>query len=438
MNYVQPFTLGDYLFVELLSTTPPYVIHRAIRMTDAQFSYFHTFKNVNPEVPDARKYSRDLQVEAETLEEIRQPSVPQLCDFGTVGGHSYLVYRYIWGRSLLQILRALKAHRKRLSEDYAVHIAHEVLKAMNQVHAIRGERFPNGILHNSLSPRNIIISYSGEVHLVDFGHRTPNLTGENLKALEFRNLSYLSPEQVNRGNLTHRSDLFTVGSVFYEMLTGTPPFMEKSAAKVLNRIARCSYQAPEHVNPLISREISAFLAKALSAYPNDRFVSAGEMALELQKYLRRNHGGFTAGKVRKLMGNLFGAEIREDVAFFQKLENSVERRYRPLVRSIPPALINELGDSVVPHEEASQPPEPVGFLTNPGEESIRGTVTYTVDEFRRRQVDRRPGGDSFFEVEDTILVPAPREPNIIQDKPAQPRPVRFRPSTLALLRLRLR
>jgi len=238
MSFIQPFILGDHLFVELLSTTPPTIIHRTIHLAEDRFSFFRVFKNVNPELgAEARRHSRDLELEAEALEAVDHPRVPELCDFGQVGGHSFLVYRYVWGKSLLHLLRALKAHRKMLSEDYAIHIAHELLRTVNALHAVRAERFPDGLVHANLNPRDVIISYSGEVHLVNLGRRPPTLQGQAPGAQEFRNLSYLAPEQVNRGALSARTDLFSVGSMLYEMITGTPPFMEKSAPKVLNRPA---------------------------------------------------------------------------------------------------------------------------------------------------------------------------------------------------------
>jgi serine/threonine protein kinase len=420
MSYVKPFILGDYLFVELLSTTPPCVIHRTVLLTEDAFSFFRVFKNVNPGLGDARRHSRELELEAETLGDVDHPRVPELCDLGDVGGHAYLAYRYVWGKSLLHLLRSLKAHRKMLSEEHAVYIALELVRVLNAVHAVRSERFPNGVLHASLNPRDIIISHSGEVHLVNLGRRPPALQGQDLDALEFRNLSYLAPEQVNRGTLTQRADLFSAGAIFYEMLTGAPPFMEKSAAKVLNRIARCSFQAPAHVNPALPRELDRFLVKALSAYPNDRFASAGEMASELERHLRLRHASFHPSKIRAMMRNLYRADISEDVGFFQRLESEVERQHRPLVRGIAPALLASLEDAPVLPPRHLEPPDLPTFHTNPGEPSVRGTVTFTFNEFQR-QLETRGAAPSFFEVEDTILVPALREPNIIPVHPADPR-----------------
>ena len=198
------------MFVELLSSTRPFFIHRVIDLSEREFSYFKSFKNVNPEYLSNPVFSTDLAHEASTLRALHTPAVPQFYDYGVVDGQSYLIYRYVWGRSLLQILRELKRHSKMLSDAYAIHFASEVARILAKAHAVRTKTFPEGVVHYNLSPRNILVSFSGQVNLVSFGHRAPMISREHLGELDFRYLSYLSPEQVTGTDLSHKSDLFTL------------------------------------------------------------------------------------------------------------------------------------------------------------------------------------------------------------------------------------
>ncbi|MBU1508862.1 serine/threonine protein kinase [Myxococcota bacterium] len=453
MSFIQPFTIGEYLFVEVLSTTPPYIVHRTVHLAGQKFNFFKTFKNVNPDSRNSLSHSGDLRHEADVLRLLELPSVPKFCDFGEVKGHSYLVMEYIWGKSLLHILRELKAHRKMLSPDFASHIAGEVCRCIGQAHALRSATVPEGIAHYNLSPRNIIISYSGEVHLVDFGHRSPRLSRDTWDQFEFRNLSYLSPEQVTCSAVSPRADLFTMGSILYEMITGMPPFLEKTPEKVINRIARCSFQEPCAVHPGVPHELGRLVLQAMSAYPDDRFATATEMGHALDHYMKRSHSTFTTTKVRKLMRTLFEKDIVGDIKFFGKLADVVAPEARLLVRSIPRILFDEVraegsasnfeglelgsalsgsgsGSRSRSRTPSSRPGSSVPASASPDSPSlmppadggIRSTMNYTLEELQTHHKNARRGIESFFEDEDSILVGEPGAVRIIPVHAGGPAP----------------
>jgi serine/threonine protein kinase len=460
MTYIQPFTVDRYLFVQVLSTTAPFIIHRVIDTSEPEFTYFRSFKNLNPEYADNRTFAADLQAEAAVLGALQTPHVPRFCEYGTAHDHEFLTYKYIWGKSLLQILRELKKHQKMLSDVYACHIANEVCRCLSHAHSLRTREFPEGIVHYNLSPRNIIISYSGRVHVVNFGHKGPMLTRENLGEFDFRNLSYLSPEQISRQGLSHKSDLFTVGALLYEMLTGAPPFLERTADKIVARIAKCSFLPASQVNDISPPELDEFLASALTPYTSDRFASAGLMSESLTSYLVRKHPDFDEIKLMLLMKALFNNEIVDDIKQIHWLAERVEPRHRLLVKSIPRIMYDTISEErrnagfdedglsmgsfritgsirprdvsaalsggranvdapgttrqaspaqqVPPARQASlarqAPPARQVELPDDdfGEEFV--SVSYTMEEFAKTRFCAPPRKESFFDVEDTVLV----------------------------------
>ncbi len=448
MSFVQPFSLGDYLFVELLSTTPPYVIHRTIHVGAREFTGFRTFKNVNPQTPDAAAHSRHLQAEAAVLRSLELPAVPRIRECGEVHGHAYLITDYVWGKSLLHILRELRTHRKMLPPDFAVHIVSEVLRGLQAAHEVHTPTHPDGVTHLNLSPRNIIVSFTGTVHLVDFGHRPPQLSRDTWNQFEFRNLTYLSPEQVTAGAVSARSDQFTAAAILYELVTGTPPFLEKTAEKVVHRIARCSFAAPATVNPSVPRELDRLVLRAMAAYPDDRFASAGELAGALEHWLKKERSDVSRVTLRKLMRSLFQAEIVEEIRHFGRIAGKAPSPARSLVASIPRRLFDEfhsgaagetplegldLGSVSGPSRPgtrvtssrlgpgAREPAAPAPAAREPaGPEHDRdpactglSTVNVTLEEFARKQ-PRLPNRDrSFFEAEDTVLAGGPGPVRIV-------------------------
>ncbi|MBU1068022.1 protein kinase [Myxococcota bacterium] len=453
MNHIQPFIVGDYLFVELLSSTRPFFVHRVVDLSEREFSYFKSFKNVQPEYLANPVFSTDLAHEASTLRALHNPAVPQFYDYGVVNGQAYLVYRYVWGKSVLQILRELKRHQKMLSDAYAVHIASEVARILAKAHSMHTKVFPEGVVHYNLSPRNILISYSGQVNIVSFGHRGPRIARENLEELDFRNLSYLSPEQVSGTDLSFKSDIFTLGSILYEMLTGAPPFLEKAPDKVIHRISRCSFSAASSINPIVPRELDRLLSRCLTAYTNDRFPSAAELARELDDYMLHHYPEFRSGKITRLMKSLFNDEIVADIRFFKDLGENIMHRDKSLIQGIARRMFDEIqegrrrtGDDTMGIEAAqlglkanrqhtrpaaaSPAPAPLAApasTASPGRKrkpakpdpSLREPVTIskTFEAIGREGVNHTPRQDPFFENEDKNLIGPPLDADSVRPRP---------------------
>lgn len=409
MPYIQPFIVGDYLFVEQISSTIPFYVHRVVDLSESEFSCFKSFKTVNPEARNHPVFSTDLGREAAALRALRHPAIPQFFDYGIVEGKPYLIYRYIWGKSLLQILRELRRHKKRLAQPYALFIAHELTRILSCAHAVRKKDFPHGITHANLSPRNIILSYSGKVNLVGIGHPGPMVAPEHLELLDFRYMSYLSPEQVARETVTFKTDIFTLGCILYEMLTGVPPFVEKSPEKVLHRIAKGSYAPASTVASAISPELDRILARALSVYPDDRWRSAEEMGNELDHFLAAHHAEFHPRKVAKLMKNLFDKDIVEDIRTFQNLAENLVIPEKTLLRSIPRRMFDEV--------QEKRKAQPAFSLQPTGGVSLRAASRLHASEISRpfdaisRVASQRPERQNpFFENEDQNLWQKPDKP----------------------------
>ena len=448
MTFIQPFVLGDHLFVAQLSVTPPFFVHRTIDLTEPEFRFFRSFKNVNPEYAKDPTYRVNLQHEALTLQRLAGLGTPQFCTYDTVSGRDYLVYQYVWGRSLLQILRELSRHEKMLSDAYAVWIASEVARVLCGAHGFREQDFPEGITHRNLSPRHVVVSFSGRVRVLGFGHEGLNLTDESLETLDFRNLSYLSPEQGSHGEVTYRSDLFTLGSLLYEMLTGFPPFIEKTPSKVVHRISKCSYQAASAVNSRLSRELDLILMRLLTAYPNDRYSGAAELQEDLTRYLERAHPEFGPSNLTRLMKSLFNQEIINDIKYFKKLGDTCVHKAHLMLKSIPKVMFDEIqeerrnsGVETVgislesirsksrsgPQAKATPPrpeAEPPQVVSAPPKKSAKAgpqpAEELTIEEFERSRAHLTPQR-RFFEEEDTLLAGDRPRPRIVPVTPAAPR-----------------
>ncbi len=409
MQYIDPYVSLDYLFVEQLSSTPPFLIHRVVDLSEREFSTFKTFKQVNPVHLHSETYSTDLTREAATLRAVHHPAVPTLYRDGVHEGLQFVVYRYVWGKSLLHILRELRRRDRMLSDAYAVYIGYELARVLSHIHAVRTKDFPLGVVHGHLNPHNVLISYSGRVNTVAFGHLSPMISKEHLHELDFRQISYLSPEQVSGSDFSFKADIFSFGSILYEMLTGVPPFIEKSPLKLLNRITRCNYAAASSVNPAVSRELDRLLSRCLALYSGDRFNSAEELCRALDSYLTHHHSGFRSGKITRLVKSLFNDDIVQDIRYFQTLEKRVPASARLLVKSIPKRLFDEVQEErrrAGMESALIDPDQFSAMLTGVPEPAVEEPVSVRRVQSVDREAGRKPPPSdmSFLSEEDSAII----------------------------------
>jgi len=199
--------------------------------------------------------------EAEMASKLDHPNIVKIFDFGDEDGLLYLVMQFIDGDTLERILR----HRGKLSLGEAINITLQVLSALQYAHE-------KGLVHRDIKPGNVMITKEGRAYLLDFGIAVLGGMGGGEKTTA-GTPEYMAPEQF-RGRADRRSDLYSVGVMLYEMLTGKTPFQDaKDIYELQHRILRDPIH-PTGIDP----EIDAILKKALSKLPSQRFQSAKEFA----------------------------------------------------------------------------------------------------------------------------------------------------------------
>jgi serine/threonine-protein kinase len=216
--------------------------------------------------------------EAQASAGLDHPNVVRVHDAGEHDGDLYLVLEFVSGRPLSQ-----RMAERALPERDAVALLEKVARGMAAAHA-------NGIVHRDLKPGNILVTDSGEPKVGDFGlaylvdsdarlTRTGSSLGTPL---------YMSPEQVEgrAREITPRTDVYALGALLYEMLTGRPPVVGETAAEIFRKILDEEPERPRTLRPGIPKDLENIALKALQKNPAARYASAGEVADELTRYLR--------------------------------------------------------------------------------------------------------------------------------------------------------
>lgn len=198
-------------------------------------------------------------------QELEHPNIVKVYDFGIIDDNLYLVMYYVNGETLERIIRK----EGKLDVKEAFYIALEVLKALDYAHQ-------KNIIHRDIKPGNIMITLEKRVYLLDFGIAAL-MTEDREKGRVPGTPEYMAPEQF-RGKIDKRSDLYSLGVVLYEMLTGQLPFKGNDIWELQRKIFTEQPTPPSHYNPNIPKSLDDVILKALNKVPSERFQTAYEFA----------------------------------------------------------------------------------------------------------------------------------------------------------------
>jgi len=217
--------------------------------------------------------------EARVFNRLSHPNIVRMHDFGEVAGRYYLVLEYVWGESLAMLLHICDQQRVRFPVGAALYIGAETALALQHAHELRdpgGEISP--VIHRDVTLGNVVISYRGEVKLLDFGiakakERLARTQVGNVKGT----LIYLAPEQIFQEEVSPRTDVYQLGVFLYKLLVGREPVERADEAGIVNAIARGQITPPSKVLPGFPPRIERIILKAMAFRPAQRYPSAAAL-----------------------------------------------------------------------------------------------------------------------------------------------------------------
>lgn len=263
-------------------------------------------KRLLPELAQDPGFVALFQREAALTRRLHHPAIVEVLDAGVWNGQPYLVMELVDGRNLRQVLAQCTAHGILLPLDFGAYVAHVLAQALDHAHAGRDPfGAPLGVVHCDLSPSNVFVSRLGEVKLGDFGVAAAAGAARGRALGALGKVQYLAPEQLRGEPVTPATDLFALGAVLFELLTGARAFPggtpEEVGALVLSGVPR----APSELRPEIPFELDAVVLRCLARRPGDRWESAAAFAAELSRCYDPAVG--TPLAIAAVVRGLFGA-----------------------------------------------------------------------------------------------------------------------------------
>jgi serine/threonine-protein kinase len=225
--------------------------------------------------------------EAHIAMSLSHSNIVQVLDLGEVEGRYFLALELVDGWTLDRTLKRAQTAGVPFAPALALYVTAEVCRALGYAHGKARDGKPLGIVHRDVSPHNVLLSAEGEVKLTDFGiAKAQNRKEKSLGNMIKGKISFMSPEQASGTDLDARSDLFSLGTMLYAMITRRLPFDAATDYETLMLVKSGDFLPPETARPGLNPELYRVIRKAMSKSPADRYQKAEEMLLDVEQVMR--------------------------------------------------------------------------------------------------------------------------------------------------------
>ncbi len=282
-------------------------VFRARTMGIGGFEKWVAIKKVLPHLSENNEYMTMLIDEAKISVALNHANIAQVLDLGRINDSYFIAMEYVHGMDLASILKTCAYNNFTIPFEHSIHIAMQVCAGLYHAHAMTDETGTNlGIIHRDVSPHNVLISYDGEVKVIDFGVAKASIKlTHTMSGIIKGKLLYMAPEQAMAKPLDPRADLFAVGLVLYKMATGKLPFEGDNEFQVYNKLVAGKVTAPRKINSAIPEPLERVMVKVLSKKPGGRHADAMALRNDLASVLQVLDPGYTSSRLARFMETYF-------------------------------------------------------------------------------------------------------------------------------------
>lgn len=302
-----PDRIGPYQVVERISAGGMAEVYRAKQTGADNFERPVAIKRILPHIARDPNFIAMFQAEAKLAVQLQHGNICQIYQLGRHEDSFYIALEYVDGRDVGAILDLHQKQNRPIPLPQACYIIRRVCEGLDYAHnkkSSQGE--PLNIIHRDISPPNLLISYEGEIKLIDFGlAKAVGSSVQTQAGIIKGKLAYMSPEQVRGAPIDHRSDVFAVGIVFFELLTARRLFRRDSDLETFDAVRQCRVPRPSEINPSIPKALEDILLTSLARDVDKRYQSAGAMNEAIQEFVLSSRNTFRGDQLGEWMRRLF-------------------------------------------------------------------------------------------------------------------------------------
>ncbi len=302
---------GDYILIEKIGHGGMAELFKAKKRGEEGFQKILAIKRILPHLSDNKELVTMFIDEAKLAAQLSHQNIATIFDFGKIDNSYYIAMEFVDGFDLKKILSKAKKLNIRIPHKLAAYIAEQICSALDYAHHKKDYKGRDlKIVHRDVSPQNILISKEGEVKLVDFGiSKAESKIHHTVKGALKGKLLYMSPEQAWGKDVDKRSDVYSMGIVLCEIVSGKVLFEDSSEYDVLEKVRSGKMPILENEINKVPPKLRKIIKKALEIDIEKRYQTAAEMAADLRRYINESKPVPTAKDLRAFLTKLYPEEF---------------------------------------------------------------------------------------------------------------------------------
>ncbi len=326
----QGSAFGKYFLLKKLATGGMGEIFLAKLAGPVGFEKLLVIKRILAEHAQNQAFLDMFFAEARVAATLSHANIVQVYEMGEIEGAYFIAMEYVHGKTLRDIMSRARTLGEYIHPGHVVEIISCLAAGMSYAHSARGQSgAPLGIVHRDLNPHNLLVSYGGEIKIIDFGIAKSEIAGHapDAEGAIKGKVVYMSPEQSTGGKLDRRSDVFAIGICLYEALTFTNPFVKQNVVMSMDAIQRLNPTPVGQINPRL-KAFEPILARALAKNRNDRYSDCGELRTDLQALVQTGSVAQAMQPLADAMRDLFESQIADENRVLLKATKSAQAEKR--------------------------------------------------------------------------------------------------------------
>jgi serine/threonine protein kinase len=428
----KPVPFGKYYLLERINVGGMAEVFKAKTFGVEGFERLLAVKRILPNIAEDEEFITMFIDEAKIAVQLQHANIAQIFDLGKVEESYFIAMEYVNGRDVRSIFDRMRSRGESLPIALACHVMMQVCEGLDYAHNKRdGQGRELHLIHRDISPQNVLIGYDGEVKLIDFGiAKAAGKASTTQAGILKGKFGYMSPEQVRGLPIDKRSDIFAVGIVLYELLTGERLFVGETDFSTLEKVRNVEIVPPSSYNKKIPQELERLMMKALARDPEDRYSNAIDLHDDLQSFLYSIGEFYSRKDLAGWMKKTFAAEIEEDNAHIEQYRHIAAPVAAPgeVSRRAAVAGSNPRAGAVPPPpptaKAAGAPSTQMGW----DDEELDTQIFDKTDENAVDKTVEQSATDLFFEDDDRTVANEPPPDILEQARPpeqlATPKPQR--------------
>jgi serine/threonine protein kinase len=409
----RPTTFGKYLLLERINVGGMAEVFVAKAFGVEGFERFLAIKKILPTMAEDQEFITMFIDEARISVQLNHANIVHIHELGKYEETYFIAMEYVAGRDLRTILERYRRRKEIMPTAQAVFIASKMCEGLDYAHRKKDARGQDlDIIHRDVSPQNILVSYEGEVKIIDFGiAKAANRSQKTQAGILKGKFGYMSPEQVRGMPIDRRSDIFAVGVILYEMLTGEKLFVGESDFSTLEKVRNADVPLPRQFNPNIPSGLEKVVLKGLAREPEDRYQWASDLQEDLMRFLLAGDAIYSGKHLSSYMKEAFAEDMlreAEKMERFAGIEKPDQIESSGVTAPPPPpsraqrkpSMITPVGPQPPPpvarSSSANSKPPPPSLIPPPSAEELAemdgpGDKTQIVDSATTLDGDPPPG-----------------------------------------------